>query len=407
MQSKPSLNVLFTWEMGGDLGHLARLRPVALELQRRGHSVSLAVKKTAATNALAPSLDVIPAPVIDSSGVRGLIREPATFADILFNAGFTQEQVLEKAVQDWRGIFDKVKPDVVVQDHSPCALLALQGWPAASALLGTGFACPPNKQRLPDIRAWQNHYPDRIRFTEDQVLQALNLQLAKQGQAALVGIGELFTRVDKNFLATFPELDHYAQRRHDESSSHEYCGVWSDLGGAQPQWPAVQGKRVFAYLKPFRGLPKILDHLLQSGHSVLVFLPADFDTRRWQSGSMQVVRAPLDMSRLASECDLALLHAGHGSTAAMLLAGTPVLQLPIVVEQYHTALNTERLGAGVQVGLDDPVAICKAFDQAIADPGLTDAAGLFSIKYAGFNPQLELARLVEGIEQLAQNSRDQ
>ena len=189
-------SILFTWEFGDDLGHIARLRPVALELQRRGHQVVFAASNLKNVSVLPASITVIPAPGPITEPVRDRIREPATFADILYNAGIAHGEVLSGIVRAWRGIFDLVRPAVVVQDYSPYALLALQGYEARSLLLGTGFACPPDIHPLPDIRAWQNHYPERLQMTEQQVLEVLNAQLVSQCQPTLAGIGELFTRVD-------------------------------------------------------------------------------------------------------------------------------------------------------------------------------------------------------------------
>jgi hypothetical protein len=394
-------SILFTWEFGDDLGHIARLRPVAEELQRRGHIVVFAASRLQKISALPASLTVIPAPGPITEPVRDSIREPATFADILYNAGIDHEDMLPGIVRAWRGIFDLVNPNIVVQDYSPFALLALQGYETSSLLLGTGFACPPDTRPLPDIRAWQKHYPDRLQMTEQQVLKALNRQLARQGQPTLKGIGELYTRVDANCLATFPELDHYPERANTTPIPPNYVGVWSDLGGAQPGWPEGKGPRIFAYLKQFKALNRLLDHLGNSGFSCIVYLSADIDVRRWQSDSLHFVDTPLDMDRASSECDIAILHAGHGSTASLLLAGKPLLQLPFNVEQFHTAKNTERLGAGAIAMIDDPVEIIRAFDQMVADAAKHEAARDFANRHRDFDAATSMHNVVNQIEEMA------
>lgn len=393
--------ILLTWEFGDDLGHIARLRPVAMELQRRGHAVTIATSNLQKVHALPGSLNLIPAPSMMASHVQDPIREPATFADILYNAGTTHADLLAGVVRAWRGIFDLVRPDVVVQDYSPFALLALQGYAARSMLLGTGFACPPDTHPLPDIRAWQNHYPERMQMTEQHVLDTLNHQLANQGQPALAGIGGLFTRADAVCLATFPELDHYPQRKGSNISSFEYAGVWSDLGGDSPQWPEGDGPKVFAYLKSFRALPKLLDHLGKSGYPCLVYLAADADTHRRYPDNVRIVDSPLDMARVTRECDMAILHAGHGSTASVLLAGKPILQLPFNVEQFHTAKNTERLGAGVMAMVSSAAEITRGFDRVVADLTMPEAASRFADRHRNFDAAVSLKAVVNQIEVLA------
>lgn len=392
-------NILLTWEFGEDLGHIARLRPVAAALRELGHRVFFASSKFRGTNRLPPWLDVLPAPALPTHTGSDRIREPATFADVLFNSGFTDAQALAGAVRAWRGLFGLVRPDAVVLDYSPLALLALQGTGIPSLLLGTGFACPPDQRPLPDIRAWQNHYPERMRMTEDAVLAALNRQLVLQDQPELGSVGALFERADANCLATFPELDHYPGR---SSPKAEYVGVWSELGGDAPAWPDGEGPRVFAYLKPFRGLPKLLDHLVASGLPCLVFLPASMDVGRWQSETLSVVDQPLDMDRVTAECDLAILHAGHGSTARMLLAGKPILQLPFNVEQHHTAENTERLGAGLAMRLDQPMEeILAGFDRLAREDAFRQSAQAFAARYRAFNSQEAMEGVVRGVLALA------
>jgi hypothetical protein len=399
MHNNGSHTVLLAWELGSDLGHIARLRPVARALVRCGHKVVLAARNLENVAGLPERVRVIQAPATDAVPVTYRIREPVTFADILYNSGAGSAGVLPSLVDAWHEILDRVEPDVVVHDFSPFALLAALSRPVTSVLLGTGFACPPPSPRLPDLRAWQDHYPDRVRATEYEVLEALNAQLGTQGLEPLPGIGCLFTRAHDNLLATFPELDHYPQRR-NLPGNYEYCGTWSDLGGAAPCWPEGPGPRVFAYLKPFRALPRLLDHLLHGGHPTLVFLASDMDTSPWQSSTMKIVKEPLDMAKVTAECQLAVLHAGHGSTVAMLLAGKPIVQIPFVVEQYHTAQNTKHLGAGIHVALDDPDGICRAVDRAVSDKGLKTAAETFAKRHSGHDSREALTRVVRRIAAL-------
>ena len=54
----------------------------------------------------------------------------------------------------------------------------------------------------------------------------------------------------------------------------------------------------------------------------------------------------VDVAKAAAECDVAVLNGGHGVVAEMLLAGKPVLAVPLVLEQQMTSEALRRLGAG-------------------------------------------------------------
>lgn len=400
MANSSSGRVLLAWDFGADLGHLARLRPLAQALERRGHTVFFAVRDLSRIDALPSSMRVLPAPTVSLASVENKIRDAANFADILYNAGFADQRLLAAMVRGWRSLFELVRPDVVVQDYSPFSQVALQGLDIRSVNTGTGFVCPPDIAPLPGIRPWEDHYPDRLAQTEAQVLDILNQQLERQGEQPLLGVGELYRRSDINLLGTFAELDHYPQRVSVLDEKTSYCGIWSDLQGSAQEWPAARGPRVFAYLKPFRALPRLLDHMQRSGFPVLAYVAGEFDVQRWDGGNIRIVKTPLDMASVRHECDIAVLHAGHGSTANLLLAGKPILQLPAHVEQNLTAINTERLGAGVAVSMGDADGIRAAFDRVATDPDMAAAARKFADKYSGFCQEQALNSAVTKIEQL-------
>ena len=388
------LTILLTWELGGALGHLGRLRPLGQTLASAGHSVTLALRHSPHSAELPSCLPVVPVPTSD--GAQDRITQPVSIADVLHNDGASDAQQLAARVRAWRGLIELIEPDAVVMDYSPFALLALQGMRPARITLGTGFASPPAVFPLPDLRAWQNHYPDRILATEKALLDSLNRQLAQQREPALGCVGKLFERVDANLLTTFPELDHYPMRR-----TGEYLGTWSDLAGEAPDWPAGAGPRVFAYLKPFRGLPKLLDQLAARAVPTLIYIAEPVPVQRWDGSSLRFASRPVDMAAAAQCCDLAILHAGHGSTASMLLAGKPILQLPLHIEQYHNALATVRIDAGRMALIDKPADIDAALCALLERGAGREGATRFADRHRGHCPAQALAKVAERISTLA------
>src|SRR5207253_1351185 len=113
-------------------------------------------------------------------------------------------------------------------DHSPTALLASRGLPARRALIGSGFCCPPGEEGdgiWGVIRPISAAAADRARLRgdEDGVLARVNRVLNRWRLPPLRRLGELYTEVDENFLTTFPELDHFPQRRG--------AGYWGPVPG--------------------------------------------------------------------------------------------------------------------------------------------------------------------------------
>src|SRR5437764_11706080 len=136
--------ILLTWELGAGLRHLQRLRPLAAELSRRGHRVFAAVRELSRAHSTFRGVDValLQAPVKLRPPVSEF-RPPLTFPHILHNVGFGDDTELAALASAWRNLIEAVRPDVVVCDHSPTALLALRGVPPRRALIGTGFCCVP------------------------------------------------------------------------------------------------------------------------------------------------------------------------------------------------------------------------------------------------------------------------
>jgi len=386
---------LLTWELGGGWGHLVPLRAVAIGLRKRGHQVVLAVSDLPAAGQILADFPLLPAPLHVPQS-RKVIAEPSTFADILSNAGCADARVLGGLVHAWQSIFALVKPDVVAMDFSPMALVASQGATPRRVLLSSGHSCPPDVAPLPDLCEWRDNYPERLQMTEARVLARLNEQLATQQQPPLARVGELYQRVDDCLHLTFRELDHYQDR-----GEAEYWGIPPEMPGTTPQWPAGVRPRVFAYLKPMASVGLVFAELARRGLATVAYVPqSEATSQPLVRETLRVSTEPVDMPQAAAQCDLAILNCGLYTTARMLLAGKPILALPISGEQQVVAANAVRLGAAVCVP-DEPEEIKRGLDQMLASDQYAQAARAFAARYADFDSEAMIEKLVDRLEEPA------
>jgi hypothetical protein len=345
-------------------------------------------------------LTIVPAPA-GSFAVADALREPASFADILFNDGVCEFGAMQGRLRAWRGLFERVRPGLVVMDYSPYATLAARACESPVALVGTGFACPPNVSPLPDIRMYQNHYPDRMLMTEQAVLAAVNQGLKALGVPALQRLGAMFDDVALNLIASTRELDHYAPQRTGQEPSPTYCGTWGEVSGFAPEWPKGNGPKVFAYLKNTRLTPHLLKRLDERGLPTLVYVSGLERPERFYGRAMTVSATPFDIAAVAQSAEVAICHAGLTTTDTLLHAGIPQLLLPINIEQYLTAKNVVAMGAGVCSLLESREAVDQGLSQLFAElNALTSNAREFAARSPFSDRQSNLLSAVEHLQKL-------
>ncbi len=313
--------ILCVWELGADFGHMSRFLPLALKLRERGHEVVFALKDLSNAEAILGrhGFALLQAPLW-LPAIPGLPKMPVSYTELICQFGFLNQPGLTGLVKGWRELYALVKPDLILADHSPTALLASRGLPFRRCLIGTGFCSPPRVNPFPNMRTWLKIPPERLPDVEKNVLQTANAVLAGFGVKPMIALFEMFD-VDEDFLCTFPELDHYA----DRGPARYWSPVFAKDHGQELKWPEPrQGKRVFAYLKPrYRDYEKILGLLRQVKGTVLVFSPgiSKAMARKYQSPRVIITTQPVKLAGILPGCDLAICHAGHGTVAASLLAG--------------------------------------------------------------------------------------
>ena len=179
-------------------------------------------------------------------------------------------------------------------------------------------------------------------------------------------------------------------------------GIWSNRAGQPPQWPAGEGKKVFGYLKPFPALPALLDFLRRARLPTIIYGPTierGFQEQN-RSDTLWFVAEPVELAAVGRQCDLAILNATHGSTAAMLLAGAPLLLLPLFLEQQLLADRVVQLGAGLSANHQNGPEAVSRLQALLASDRYAQAARRFAQKHSTHDSQLQLTHLTDRIEQL-------
>ena len=390
--------IAFAWELGGEYGHVMSCAGLAGGLDARGHRIAFMFRelRQLAVVPEARAYDVYQAPRSPREGEG--VGYPAGYADIMLGCGFAREEEVAGMLGGWRSLFANWKPDLVVADFAPTALLAARSLNLPRVTYGNGFFVPPRAAPLPPFRFDTAVDLPALARSEATVLAHANGALARFGARPLERLADLF-ECDEDFLCTFPELDHYGTR---ETSGYWGPRVRFDRGTEVP-WPHGTGKRIFVYVKTnLPQLDALIDVLAASPHRVVAFIPGLDEARRRRLAHKRriVTDRPVKLERFMRECDLLICHGGEIATGA-LMYGVPSLLLPTHYEQYGTARRLEQLGAGGWLAPGAQAAhVAQGFTNLIHDPRYAANARAFAQRYAAFSPAEQRRRIVARIEAL-------
>lgn len=391
--------IAFAWELGGQLGHAVGCWSNAAPLAARGHRIAFMFRELHNLRFLPGSIegfDVMQAPVAQDAQVHQL---PVSFAEILADHGYGDPDVLAGLIDGWRALLARAKPDLLVEDYAPTALLAarIEGIPRVRC--GNGFCQPPRLTPIPPFRFDAAPPQERVREAEAAVLSVVNAALAKLGAAPLANLAQQF-EADDDLLCTFPELDAYGSR--------PTSGYWGPnlqtAAGEHVEWTGVRGKRVFVYIKRHLAhVDALIDALVARGCQVLAFVPDLEPERRARlEGPGRVVCASaVRLDAVLNRCDLVVSNGGTLAPGT-LMRGIPQLVFPSQYEQYLTGVRLQQLGVGRWVGAGEPAAhVRKVLDALLDDPRYGTNARNYARRYPAFTPKEQRRRIVARLEQLA------
>ncbi|HXF79609.1 MAG TPA: nucleotide disphospho-sugar-binding domain-containing protein [Usitatibacter sp.] len=389
--------ILFAWELGGELGHAMADNALAAALRARGHRIAFAFRELKPLGYLddCAAHDVFQAPISLTEGKDAGL--PFTFADLLSGCGYNRVSHVAGLLGGWLALLERWRPDMVVCDFAPTALVAARALGIRRASYGNGFSIPPRLTPMPPFRFDGTMEPARMKESEARTLANLNEALARLGAPALESLAQVFREVDEEFLTTFPELDSYGSR-----PASGYWGPGYNIETGVPvAWPAGSGKRVGVYVrKRVPQLDSLIAALCEQDHRVTAFIPDLEPARaaRLASPRRRVSERPIQLAPLLRDCDLFVSHGGS-ATIGTLLTGVPQLVFPGQYEQYITARRMEQLGVGAWFTPDDDD-VAQKMARVLGDPSYAEAARKYARGYAGYSPGEQARRIVMRIEEI-------
>lgn len=381
--------ILFAWELGKGFGHLAPYLELVRALRKRNHQVVFAARDVGNTERIfgADGVMILQAPIM-MHPINNPYRVQYNFSHLMHNIGFAEVRSLFGLCKAWRHIYQYVRPDLVLFDHSPTAMLAAKTFPWKRIVSGSGFLIPPAEQPLPLMRYWQKYDEKKLAEEEAAVLANMNRVLEAFKVPPLKSVAQLYD-ADDQFLLSFKELDHYPAR-----AGGSYLGMFSPPNhGVPPVWPANFERKVFAYLHPYKTIVPLIETLAQGKFCTIVYgaeLPEAL-RKKYQSDKVIFSMQPLDVKRVAAECNFAITNGTFGTTAAFLLYGKPVFTIPTNLERVMVARRVVAIGAGIAVEPAKPEKLKPALRAMFSSDAYLAAARKFADTYrdADMNRQTE------------------
>ncbi len=386
--------ILFAWELGAGMGHLAPHRELLRSLLERGHAVHVVSRDLARAGRVFEGLTLRYWQAPLSQHRPEMVYQPTiSAAHILHNVGFADVADVTLRIAAWRNLLSSIRPELVLADYSPTALLALRGSGIRTATIGMGFCLPPPQSPLPAFSTLSHlKSVEQLADNESRVVQTINVALRQHDLPAIASLADVFHAADRHVLNTVRELDHYPER-----GPVEYAGLPPERPGTRVVWPLGQRRRVFAYLKPFEALDALLELLNKLELPSIVAcdgLSAD-SRRKHASATMTFAPPNVDLAQMARECYVAITNGNHTTTARLLLAGKPVMVVPLHLEQELIAAAVQRLGAGVTVRPKEPHDAYQQLAELLNQNKYHESAETFATKYRAGGATASVESLID------------
>jgi len=371
--------ILCAWELGTDLGHLSHLRlPIQIALQL-GHEVYLAARQLDHIRDVLGDMPVVCLQAPFKQKVLAADQSAfLSYTHLMARQCFSGVDELEMYLRAWRALFDLVRPDLVLFEHSPTALIASGGYRFKKVLVGSGFSIPPQPPTpssafAPFVTTAQTvEVLDGLRSDDIVLLKLINMALARLGAPSLDTLPGIYGQADGQFLMTLPVLDHFGER-----PGQRYLGVEPTRPQQIPLWPPGSGPKVFGYLHAIPSLERLLQDLQAAKVCALLHVRGLPPVLRdaYTGEHLHFTDQLLDLSKVGEQAAWVINHGNHSTVAAFVRSGVPQLLIPMHQEHFFAALRLVAKGCAV-MAYQDQSGFAKEIEALLSNPQIRQRARL-------------------------------
>jgi MGT family glycosyltransferase len=408
-----------TWEGGG---HVQPLLLVARDLKARGHEVL--ILSDACNDGDAGALDLPFRAWTTAPSQTGKSREDDRLKDHeADNPLEVIHRLIDRVIagpalayaQDTVAAIEAFEPDVVISQELLFGVMAATEAKGLSLVLFTAniwslptlAGVPPFGAGMPpaasdEERAMHAMVSQMSRGFFQAGLPALNAAREALGLPPLADLFDQLDKADKILLGTSRAFDFAPDPL---PAPFVYAGPYlADPAWAEPFTPPSGDAPLV--IVSFSSLYQAQEALLGRVIEALGRLPVRGLVTTGPTLAPEEFPAPANVTVVRSAPHGALLaqtaafvtHAGHGSALRPLMAGVPLLCLPMGRDQNDNAARVVARGAGLRLGPDAGVdAIAAAITDLLSSPGYRDAAEALSAVITADSEARNAAALIEAL----------
>jgi UDP:flavonoid glycosyltransferase YjiC (YdhE family) len=369
---------LLAWEFGAGRTHIGNLLGVGRHLRDAGvQCVATIYDPSFAAEFAALGIPVVQNyvwPARRRAPVTWQERPVKTLGDTLANLGFTAPAALGAAIAHYSSLFALTRPDLVIAENAPGALLAARGRLPAIAF-GTGSCLPPI---VGGDFAVHDGAGDAPSWPADQVRDRINTTLQATGRPPLAQLGDLL-RIDGVYPFGPVEFDLYAATR-TEPMLPPYT---PDLDGPPS---LAQGREIFVYLHGLiQGHRPVMDGLAAIERPARVYIPGLAEAERARlPDSWEIERRVVPLREILGRSRCVIHHGGPQLTSICLAAGLPQVIIPKEPDNDTSArfVAARDLGTACAVGEVTADWLAASAHQAYDDLALNQRCELAAPEFA-------------------------
>jgi MGT family glycosyltransferase len=408
-----------TWEGGG---HVQPLLLVARDLKARGHDVL--ILSDVCNDADAGALDLPFRAWTTAPSQTGKRREDDRLKDHeADNPLEVIHRLIDRVIagpalayaQDTLAAVDSFKPDAVVTQELlfgvmaaaesralPLALFTANIWSLPTLTGVPPFGAGMLEATSDEERAMHAMVSQMSRGFFQAGLPSLNAAREALGLAPLAELFEQLNKVDKILLGTSRAFDFAPESLQDP---YVYVGPYlADPAWADPFAPPAGDAPLIVvsfsslYQAQEAPLARVIEALGRLPARGLVTTGPTLAPEEFPAPDNVTVVRSAPHGALLAETAVFVTHAGHGSALRPLMAGVPLLCLPMGRDQNDNAARVTARGAGLRLGPDASVdAIAAAITDLLGSPAYRDAAKSLGLAITRDAEARSAASQIEGL----------